>query len=108
MYSYRIIPADYKWCPDGDWPCIACIELKRDTIPVTSEWTAEEMKALAEIIKDEWDEIWNGFFRFCTDTTKTYRNIFTTFHEYLSDLLSLVPLKGLTVEEIKKLNEVKR
>lgn len=70
-----------------------------DTIPITSEWDAQQLKALAEITKSEWDEIVMSWCAWFSDEIPFSRHLFI--------LISLAPLKGMTVEEIKKLSEVK-
>lgn len=62
-----------------------------DTIPMPSEWAAEELVVLAGITPEQWAEICCG----CDDPF--------AFSQYLSDLISLAPLKGLSKEQIEEL-----
>jgi hypothetical protein len=75
---------------------------EHDTVPCPSDWTAEELKALVEIMPHEWNDIYDQYYTDFHD--------YCSFYQYLSDLISLAPLKGLSKEqigELKKLNEVK-
>jgi hypothetical protein len=44
-----------------------------------------------EISDEEWNEIWDSFFRYCTDTTKPYdpERKFKPFSQYLRELIAL-------------------
>ncbi len=61
-----------------------------DTIPITSEWTAEELKILAEITPDGWNEIVYSWMR-CGDVLVTTSPpiILKPFSQYLKALISL-------------------
>ena len=102
MHNHRIVPEGTEISLGNDDGFETAFYPEDDTIPMPSEWTAEELVVLAGITRSEWDEI-------NIDHRKKYRNcVDYPFSQYLSDLISLTPLKGLTVEEIRKLNEVKK
>lgn len=63
------------------------------SIPCPSEWTAEEAVEILKITKSELDSI--GLWLYWDSRRKLSSLIF--------DLISLAPLKGLTVEEIQEL-----
>ena len=97
-----------------------------DTIFMPSEWTAEQLVELGRIGKDdpnEWDDIHDGYIEYVCAFGRLHRPaawtdildalqlnekrdyvIFMPFSQWLQALISLAPLKGLTVEEIRKLN----
>lgn len=82
-----------------------------DTIPCPSEWTAEEAVEILKITKAKWDEIFEGFLAWRKSIMLNAPSVRAlTLKEispskYLSELISLAPLKGLTVEEIRELNK---
>ncbi len=93
---------NHRIVPDGTaivttFPSMPCYYAESDTVPLPSPWTAEQLTALAKIPLEEWDEI-NVIHR------KEYRNcVDYPFSQYLSGLLTLAPLKGLTTEQVKEL-----
>ena len=74
---------------------------ERYTIPITSEWTAQKLKALVEMPKSMWDEIGLAYRPYSRKLAKTY----IPLGQFISELLPLVPLKGLTIEQIKGLKK---
>lgn len=112
LYNHRIVPGGTREWP-GFGRTTALLYDKKDTIPITSKWTAEEAVEILKITKMEGELIGNDYYRIRRAWEKeTYDGVSMagitgktiSFPEYLSDLLSLVPLKGLTIEEIKRLN----
>ena len=115
MYSYKIVPdgAAYFFVKTPDSK-IECVTYEKALIPITSEWAAEKLKVLAEVTPQEWNIIFGYFIanevvrRYYKDRGNTLQ--FETrggisFSQYLSDLISLAPLKGLTIEQIKELKQ---
>lgn len=99
MYQHKLVP---EGTPRQSHPIYGKFYMDCDTIPCSSEWTAEQLTALASITREKWIFI-----------HRKHKNVLSRnrlfiseypFPQYLSDLLTLAPLKGLTVEEIKALN----
>lgn len=114
MHNHRLVPEGVEPSIDLDGDEVFFMG-KRKAIPMPSEWTAEQLVALASIGKDnpaEWDEVDRAFHRWRATRLQERQ---TTGIKYpvhlmwfLRELIYSSPLKGLTVEEIRKLNEVKK
>ena len=104
MFEHKLVPTkDILF--NSNWDEV-------EGIPITSEWDARQLKALAEITKAGLDGIGNKYYAdrraweketeggvsMAGITGETIK-----LSEYLSDLISLAPLKGLTIEEIRVL-----
>ena len=95
MHNHRIVPAglsllNYK---KGHKKCLYKVN---DTIPCPSDWTAEELVALAAWGEKDWLKIGSEHLLSGKSLIEIIREILT------------LAASGLTVEEIKKLNEVKK
>jgi hypothetical protein len=76
-----------------------------DTVSLPSQWTAEQIVILAGITPEQWNRIyWEYDKRPVLGSDEWKRRKSFDFSQYLSDLLSLAPLKGLSKEEIEELN----
>ena len=91
LYQHRLVPAEAFDTGERDE-----IILYSRSIPLPSPWTAEQLVELRKIMLEEWDEIGKYW------SDPRYRDY------SLSRLIrELISLKGLTVEEIKALKELK-
>ncbi len=122
MYQHKLVPEGiepselneyYNSFISEDYTSVfkAC-----DTIPLPSPWTAEQLTALASITREEWNIIF-GYFVANEVVRAGYAGVggntllFETkggisFSQYLSDLLTLAPLKGLSREQIEELRKI--
>lgn len=84
----RIIPEDAKEYPynDNESKDRVSVYLKTGTIEITDA---------------EWDEIGLDYRSYSRKLSETYKS----FSQYLKELISIYPLKELTIEQIKVLNK---
>ncbi len=100
MYQHRLVPAETPSAQIDSGVVYGkqfsgsnlIFYAESDTIPCPSDWTAEQLVQLGKTTKMDLDLIGDAFSHECIST-----GIMLQLSAYLSDLLTLAPLKGLTV-----------
>ena len=114
MYQHRLVPDGARGHTVHSGFCQDSLAYYSEaTIPMPSEWTAEQLVVLAGITPEEWNTIFGyfianeviraGYAGVAENTLRFETRGGKSFSDYLSTLISLAPLKGLTVEDMKKL-----
>lgn len=116
MNNLRIVPEGllFKYPPVTTTQGIIdfASQLEAQSIPCPSEWTAEQAVEILKITAEEWNTIFLKWREWAEP--KMLEALFSANNSqelwasaapavYLSDLISLAPLKGLSKEEIEEI-----